>query len=76
MMMSVGVVELAVVLIVLVVAGLLFALRRDWRVLAYPLFFALAAIATPAEPLSMLLVAVPSSCIYLLATRSRGALAP
>lgn len=73
--MRVGVVELAVVLIVFVVAGLFFARRRDWRVLAYPLYFTLAAIATPADPLSMLLVAVPSSCIYLLATRSPVAVA-
>ena len=66
-MLSIGAIELAVVIVAL---GLVLLLgrtaQRRW-LFGIPAMFAVAALTTPSDPVSQLLVAVPCSLIYAVA---------
>lgn len=62
--MEIGVIE--VVLVALVAASALIGVKQTGRrwLLGLPALFVVAMVFSPADPLSMLLIAVPCGCIY------------
>lgn len=72
--MAVGAVEL--LLLAIVGTSILFAIivtKKRWM-LGLLGYFVIAALFTPADPLSLLLIAVPSCCIYTIALLMKGRL--
>lgn len=73
--MNVGVLEIVLVAIVTVAAAVaVLTTGRRW-VLAFPAYFAIAAVCSPADPLSTVLFAVPCCVVYAIGilTTSRAA---
>ena len=74
---SIGWLEVVMVVAALVTVGLLVAFGRPGRgwLLGIPLCLAIAAVVTPADPFTTLIVAAPYTLGYLLLMRSRRKLA-
>jgi Sec-independent protein secretion pathway component TatC len=71
--LSVGTGELLIVALLSVAAGIVWAFcrpRAGWLI-GIPVCMAIAAVVTPADPLSALIVAVPYTVGYLILVRSR-----
>jgi len=64
--MSVGILEVALLIVVCLVALLLSVLGKSWFYLGCVPLFAIAIIVTPADPVSCLIVGVPAILIYTL----------
>lgn len=62
--MSVGILEVALLVVVSVVAMFVSILGRNWFYLGIVPLFVMAVLVTPADPVSCLLVGLPLALIY------------
>lgn len=69
--MGIGTIE--IVLLVVAIIGTLLAVTvtKNLSVLGVIGLFVIAAVCSPPDALSMLLIAIPSACIYLIAVSKR-----
>lgn len=70
--MAIGILEVGLLVSAVVPAVAVAVWKRNWRWLGLPGFFVVAALFSPADPASTLLIAVPSCCLYGLALYRPG----
>jgi Sec-independent protein secretion pathway component TatC len=69
--MGIGTIEIVLLVVAIIGTVLAVTITQNKYVLGVIGFFVIAAVCSPPDPLSMLLIAVPSACIYILAIRNR-----
>jgi hypothetical protein len=63
----IGLFELALLFIITVSCVVGCVISKQYWLLGLPMFFAIGAVCSPADPMSALAIAVPSCCVYTVA---------